>query len=80
MTEDELIAGLGTHVERYIAGEPDPDVIIRVLGTLVAYTLATLVRASRLLPDQIEGFVADFCTTLRGLMFTIIRDEDEHNS
>jgi hypothetical protein len=76
MTEDELITGLATYVSNYIDGEPDPDVMIRVLGTLVAYTLATLVRSSQFLPDQIDVFLAEFCATLRQLTCTIIREED----
>ena len=76
MTEDELIDGLGKTVGRYVDGEPDPDVLIRATGTLVAYTLATLVRSSRLLPDQIEAFLADFCTALFQTTLHIVHEED----
>jgi len=78
MTEDQLIDGLGTQVGRYVDGTPDPDVLIRATGTLTASTLATVLRAAALLPDDIENFLSDFCTTLRQLTYTIIYDEDNH--
>ena len=76
MTKEQLVRGLGRLVEHYVDGAPDPDVLIRSLGTLTAYTLAMLVRSARMLPDDIEDLLADFCTTLRHLTCTIIHDED----
>ena len=79
MTEEQLVRGLGRLVEHYMDGAPDPDVLIRSLGTLTAYTLATLVRAAHMLPEDIEDLLADFCTTLRHLTFTIIHDDDSED-
>jgi len=80
MTEEQLVDGLGRLVDGYIHGKPDPDVLIRTLGTLTAYTLATLMRASHLLPDDIDAFLADFCTMLCQTTVDIIREEDDQNA
>jgi hypothetical protein len=76
-TEEAFVDGLGQQAQQYMAGDPDPDVIIWVLGTLVAYTFATLARAAHLMPDQVEEFLDEFCTTLCQMTWQIIRKEDE---
>jgi hypothetical protein len=76
MTEEQLIDSLGRQVERYVNGAPDADVLIRTLGTLTAYTLATVMRAAHMMPDDIEQFLDDFCATLRQAVVEIVRTED----
>jgi hypothetical protein len=74
MTEDELIDGLGEPVERYLDGDPDPETLLRAVGLLAAYTLATVMQTAPLAPAHMTAVVEDFCTQLRQATARMVQD------
>jgi hypothetical protein len=76
LTEEQLLAGLSTYMERYYANARDPDVIMRTTGTLAAYALASIAGATQMPLEGVEVFIDDFCMALRQLTLTILRDHE----
>jgi hypothetical protein len=76
MTEKQLVQELGECVRRYVAATPDSNVLIRATGWLATQTLSRVIRASPMLSDDMEAFLAQWCATVTRLTIARVREED----
>jgi hypothetical protein len=76
MTEKHLVEELGACVRRDVEGTPDMNVLIRATGWLATQTLSRVIRASPMLADDLETFLAQWCATVTRLTIARVREED----